>query len=385
MALRYKMILLIFSPAVVLVLIGYKLGTGIKVGQNNPPPTVTLKMPSPPSINPADIVSLLPPDSILAIDDPVFESAGMADESLEPDERVIGVLINGEARAYPIPILSSHEVVNDVVGGEQVAITWCPLCYTALVFSRHIREQNQILTFGVSGKLLYNTLVMFDRQTNSLWSQLYGVAVDGPLDGTSLTIFPSLHIEWKLWKSQHPETLVLSKRLTCQQFNCGTYADNPRGSYTVDPYASYYNTPLEGVIDHQIPREDITLTAKERVLGVRLAGEARAYPFSELASQTVINDVLGGLPILVWFDGVSQTGVAYSRQVDNKTLSFFADSEDTMILIDDKTGSQWNATTGIAIRGPHRGLKLKEIFVTPAFSFGWFDYFPNSDTYRITP
>jgi hypothetical protein len=107
----------------------------------------------------------------------------------------------------------------------------------------------------VSGKLLYNTLVMFDRETESLWSQLYGGALDGPLAGQGLAVYPSLHTEWAAWQAQHPDTLVLSKRLTCRQFGCGTYAANPRASYLVDPYAGYYNQPDEGVINSQIPRD----------------------------------------------------------------------------------------------------------------------------------
>ncbi len=125
---------------------------------------------------------------------------------LDPEERVIGVIINGDARAYPIPILSNHEIVNDIVGGEPVAITWCPLCYTALVFSRNVEGWDEPLSFGVSGKLLYNTLVMYDRQSNTLWSQLYGAAVEGDLAGRTLAVFPSVNTEWAAWQSQYPDS-----------------------------------------------------------------------------------------------------------------------------------------------------------------------------------
>ena len=371
---------------IAIALVGYVMVSGVKeqvftvAGSTAP-----IEIIPPPSINPSDIKSLLSRDSIRAIDDPSFETAELADKNLEPDERVIGVLINGEARAYPIPILSSHEIVNDIVGGEPVAITWCPLCYTALVFSRQVEGQDQPLTFGVSGKLLYNTLVMFDRQTDTLWSQLYGVALEGPLNGTSLDIFPSIHTEWKVWKSQYPETLVLSKTITCEQFGCGTYADSPRFNYEVDPYVSYYNTPREGVIDSQIPRDDFIPSAKKRVLGVRLAGKTRAYPFDIFTRQSVINDVIGGEPILIWFDPESQTGVAFIRQIDNQPLTFFADSDELGTLIDRETGSRWRALTGEAVSGVLQGKKLPGVFVTTAFEFGWFDYFPDSDMYTIPP
>ncbi|MGB3717184.1 MAG: DUF3179 domain-containing (seleno)protein [Candidatus Promineifilaceae bacterium] len=189
-----------------------------------------LLVPPPPEVDPALIDSLLPRDSILAIDEPQFQTAEEASQSLAPDKRGIGLVINGDARAYPIPVLSVHEIVNDNVGGEPVAITWCPLCYTALVFSRQVNEAMEPLSFGVSGKLLYETLVMYDRQTESLWSQLYGAVVDGSMAGARLAFFPSVFTEWGAWLQQHPETLVLDKGATCARFQCGTYSSNPRGS-----------------------------------------------------------------------------------------------------------------------------------------------------------
>jgi hypothetical protein len=140
---------------------------------------------------------------------------------------------------------------------------------------------------------------MFDRQTDTLWSQLYGVSIQGDLEGSSLMVFPSVHTEWDVWKSQHPDSLVLSKALTCEQFGCGSYAESPRFSYEIDPHVSYYVSPQEGVIDAQIPREASTLKAKTRVLGVRLSREKRAYPFEELTRQRIINDTLAGKPIVV--------------------------------------------------------------------------------------
>ncbi len=246
------------------------------------PPDEPLALPPPPAVNPAAIITVLARDSIRSIDDPQFEPASAAAAGIDPDERVIGLVINGEARAYPIPILSAHEIVNDVVGGEPVAITWCPLCYTALVFSRRVGGQPEPLTFGVSGKLLENTLVLYDRQTESLWSQLYGGAIAGELTGSALGVFPSLHTEWAAWEALYPDSMVLSKALTCDQFDCGTYATNPRGSYDIDPYESYYITPYEGIVNFQIPREAGVEERKARVLGVRVGGQARAYPFKVL-------------------------------------------------------------------------------------------------------
>ncbi len=343
---------------------------------------VPSELPPAPAVDPESIIKVLPRDSIQAIEDPQFERSEDADRHLESDERVIGVVINGDARAYPIPILSAHEIVNDVVGGEPVAITWCPLCYTALVFSREINSSEEALSFGVSGSLLHNSLVMYDRETESLWSQLYGAAIDGPLAGSSLSYFPAIHTEWELWYSQYPESQVLSKALTCAEFNCGTYSENPRGSYDVDPYESYYNTPYEGVIDHQIPREDFSI--KKRVLGVRIGDHERAYPYDLLEREFIVQDEVNLIPVLVLFDASTETGLVYSRVLDGRVLNFTLDAKDHGIFRDEETKSIWQVVSGTAIGGPLKGAGLQSIFATTAFEFGWYGYFPESSTYPET-
>lgn len=340
-------------------------------------------VPPPPLVDIDDIRPLLAKDSIMAIDDPRFVDVSQAAAFMEDDERLIGVIINGDAQAYPVPILSNHEIVNDVIGGEPVAIAWCPLCFSALVFSRQVEDYDQPLTFGVSGSLLFNTLVMYDRQTDSLWSQLYGAALDGQLVDNRLAFFPSVLTEWKAWREQYPESQVLSKPLTCAQFRCGTYATNPRGSYDIDPYESYYNTAEEGVFERQIPRDEgySRNRPKERVLGIRLAGQAIAFPYRELAKQPVINELVGGRPVLIWFDPLSETGAAYLREYEGRPLTFRSSADNPQILIDNESGSQWQATTGLVIEGPLQGGRLSPLVATPAFAFGWYAYFPTSATY----
>jgi len=346
-------------------------------------PDRPVTVPPAPDVDPEAIDTLLPRDSIRAIDRPRFEPASQAASAMKPDERLIGLVVNGDARAYPLPILSAHEVVNDVVGGEPVAVTWCPLCYTALVFSRRVPAREEPLTFGVSGKLLYNTLVMYDRQTDSLWSQLYGVALDGPLSGERLSFFSSHFTTWEEWYADFPESRVLSKRLTCAQFSCGSYSDNPRGSYVVDPYASYYETDDLGVVDNQIPREPGTSVRKRRLLGVRVGPAARAYPYAALRERPLINDVLNGVPVLIWFDPQTETGAAFERRIEGQTLTFRAAGDEEGVLVDEQTGSRWQASSGRASGGPLRGRQLPSLVSTSAFAFGWYDYFPESDTYRL--
>jgi hypothetical protein len=343
--------------------------------------TSAISLPTPPAIDVSSLDTLLPADSIRAIDDPQFENADRI-QDMAPEERVIGIEINGDSRAYPLNILSSHEIVNDVVGGEPVAVTWCPLCYSALVFSRAV--DGKPLTFGVSGKLLNNTLVMFDRNTGSLWSQLYGGAISGDLSGTALSVFPSVLTTWESWLTQHPQGQVLSKQLTCAQFNCGTYATNPRSSYVVDPYDSYYVSADEGVVNRQIPRDEFSGRPKERVLGVRVNGAARAYPFTVLAEERVINDEIGGVPVLIWFDPESQTGAAFRREVDGRIVTFEPDADDPTLVLDIESSGRWSGASGQG-HGPRNRSSLTPLISTPAFEFGWYDYFPQSDTYGDPP
>jgi len=340
-----------------------------------------ISLPAIPAINPTDIVALLPPDAIPAIDDPRFESATSAATHLKPDERVIGVVINGDARAYPINILSSHEIVNDVIGGEAVAITWCPLCYSALVLSRKVEEGQKPLTFAVSGKLLHNTLVMFDRESGSLWSQLYGGGIQGRWSGVRLQAFPSIQTDWTTWYRQHPGSQILSKDKTREQFERGSYAEAPRSSYHVDPYASYYIEPGEGVVNRNIPRDESSVLPKTKVLGVRTANAARAYPFSILKDKPVINDEIDGVPVIVWFDPASQTGRAFSRTINGQVLAFDIDPLNPDIIVDENTGSRWNALNGRAIDGILAGERLAPLIVTAVFEFGWYNYFPESNPY----
>ncbi|MDX1414768.1 MAG: DUF3179 domain-containing protein [Candidatus Promineifilaceae bacterium] len=335
-------------------------------------------LPAPPHIDEDELDTLLAPDAIQAIDDPQFEAAGVV-QDIDPDERIIGVEINGDARAYPLTILSTHEIVNDKVGGESLAVTWCPLCYSALVFDRQI--DGRLISFGVSGKLLQNSLSMFDRETGSLWSQLYGGAIDGELAGTSLAVFPSVLIDWESWLAENPDGRVLSKQLTCAQFDCGTYASNPRGSYAVDPYASYYLSADEGVVNRQIPRDEFSRESKERVLGVRVNGIARAYPFSLSIIQPVINDEIAGVPVVIWFNPSTLTGTAYRREIDGKTLTFLVEESDPALMRDSETDSRWRGSSGKAVSGTYDGKRLSPLISTPAFSFGWYGYFPQSDTY----
>ncbi len=375
---RGVVMLVVFGVALALIGVFFS-QEEVRIARDGP-----VLVPPPPEVKPWAIEKLLEPGAIQAVDEPQFVGAEEAAGFMRPGERVVGLRINGDARAYPITILSVHEIVNDVVGGEPVAITWCPLCFTALVYSRRVQGEDETLSFGVSGSLLYETLVMVDRGSGSLWSQLYGAAVDGPLTGARLSYFASVLTEWTAWAAEHPDSLVLSKELTCAQFHCDLLLEEPALAYQTDIYEGYYANRDLGVINKDIPRglDEEEIPAKERTLGVRAGGITKAYPFANLRRQGVINDTLDKLPVVIWFDPDIETGAAFVRQVDQEPLTFQAVPGDPSLLVDAETSSLWQGSSGRAIDGPLKGAQLPAIVTTTAFEFGWYDYFPDSQTYK---
>ena len=233
------------------------------------------------------------------------------------------------------------------------------------MYAREIEERE--LTFGVSGKLIRNVLVMNDRQTESYWSQLLGEAVAGEMVGTKLTFLPSWLMTWEQWQELHPHTVALDKK-------------GRRGGH--DTYDRYYTSPDAGVIG-QINFDD-RLYTKEFVIGVELADAAVAYPFSVLNQEPIVNDVVAGQPLLVSFDAEGASGVVYDRVVNGQTLTF-ATAETTRQLIDAETGSVWNAFSGTALAGPLAGETLQRVKSTTSFWFGWVDFHPETTIYGLAP
>jgi hypothetical protein len=187
--------------------------------------------------------------------------------------------------------------------------------------------------------------------------------------------------EWFAWQQAHPDTLVLSKTQTCAQFNCGAYASNSLRPYQIDPYESYYATSEAGVINSNIPRGANSDEAKQRVIGIRIAGTARAYPFSVLAKTPVINDRINGVPVLVAFDPETETAAAYLRELNSRSLTFLPSPKNSALIIDEQNGSEWLISTGTAVGGSLKDSQLPALISTTAFEFGWYDYFPNSETF----
>ncbi len=224
--------------------------------------------------------------------------------------------------------------------------------------------EGQTFTFGVSGKLILNNLVMYDHQTESYWPQAFGEAVEGPMRGSALELVPSQLMDWGTWKELHPDTLVL---------------DKGRG-FPIDTYASYYRGPDSGIIGRAV--SDDRLDGKEFAIGLQTTGEEKAYPYRELSRMPVVNDTVGGVQVLVAFDANAATGSIWDRAVGAQTLTFRDAENKTMIDIE--TGTEWSTLTGIAAAGPLVGERLKQLPTTPSFWFAWLDLFPDTDLFQGT-
>jgi hypothetical protein len=226
-----------------------------------------------------------PKDGIPAIDSPRFLPVGEVD-FVRSNEPVIEVIVNGQARAFPIQILIWHEIVNDTIAGVPVAVTFCPLCNTALVFDR--RVESDVLDFGTTGKLRNSDLVMYDRQTESWWQQFGGTAIVGELAGARLERIPARIVAWREFRARHPDALVLSR----DTGNERPYGENPYQGY--DDVDSPPFFPVANEDDKRLP-------PKERVVFIERGGEAVVIPYSTLERKRVVRLVVGGERLLVRF------------------------------------------------------------------------------------
>jgi hypothetical protein len=320
------------------------------------------------------------PDGIPAIDRPRFVSPAAADAWLAPAEPVLSLQIAGDSRAYPLQILIWHEIVNDVVGGAPVAVTYCPLCNTGIVFDR--RLDGHTLDFGTSGLLYKSDLVMYDRQTHSLWAQVEGRAIAGDLAGKRLTWIPANTVAYADWKAARPGGRVLSRETGHER----DYGANPYQAYDEPDRHPFL---FDGVLDPRLP-------PKERVVGVVIGDHARAYPFSLLAERGVLEDILAGNRLVVFYrpgalSALDHARIARSRAVGatgvfeptagGRSLTFRAIPGG---FRDRETGSTWNIL-GHAVAGPLAGRRLRPIVHVDGFWFAWAAFHPGTTVHRATP
>ncbi len=317
----------------------------------------------------------VPRDGIPPIYKPKHEDVQRADSWLVAEEPVVFLELDGEARAYPLRILIWHEIVSDSVGGIPVAVTYCPLCNTAVVFDR--RLDGVTLDFGVSGMLRNSDLIMWDHQTESWWQQATGEAIVGEHTGKLLSFQPSAIVSWKDFKTSFPQGQVLSQ-------------DTGYGrAYGTNPYVGYDSSRRPFLFNGEV---DSRLPALERVIGATIDGQSVAYPFTSLAKAGVINDTMAGRPLVVIYSqgtvsALDQSSIARSREagaagvydpvVRGETLVF--ELRDGRIT-DVKTSSTWNVL-GKAVEGPLAGKSLKPVLHGTHFWFAWAAFNPDTRVY----
>jgi len=315
-------------------------------------------------------------DGIPSIDDPDHVSIEHAAEWLIYTEPVIVLDIEGDAWAYPLSILTRHEIVNDMVGGVPVAVTFCPLCNSALVFDR--RVDGDTYEFGVSGLLRNSDLVMYDRTTESLWQQFTGEGIVGEHAGDVLTIMPSSIVSFADFAEAYPDGLVLST-------GGRTYGRNPYAYYdsgTGKPFLFF------GEPDDRLPH-------MLRVVGMSVDDKAVAYPYDVLSRERVVNDTVAGRDIVIFFRYGTNSALdapviaegkdigaatVFVPSVDGERLTFFFDGES---FRDEKTNSIWTLL-GTAVDGPLSGTALSPLVHSDHFWFSWAAFYPDTEIYTGT-
>jgi Protein of unknown function (DUF3179) len=306
-----------------------------------------------------------PPDGIPSINNPKFMSVKDADKLLEDFELVVGLNVNGDIRAYPLQILVWHEIVNDNIGGVPVAVTYCPLCFTNQVFNRTL-EDGDVVEFGTSGKLYNSNLVMYDRTSDSLWSQALAQGIVGKYAGVNLQRIPFDVANWKEWKKLYPESKVLSR---------DTGSSRPYGA---DPYGDYYTN---SEVLFPVSNQDDRLGLKEIVIGLENNGLYKAYKLHDVEDKKVINDDINN-KYIVLFSSFPFMVRAFDPVVDNQTLQFRYDSLNNS-FVDVQTESEWNFE-GVSINGELAGKELNRLPVDEGYWFEWVAFHPETELYSST-
>ena len=323
----------------------------------------------------SDVLSGGPPkDGIPAIDSPTFVSVKDAAAWLQPNEPVMRVVIGDAAKAYPIQVLTWHEIVNDVVANVPVTVTFCPLCNTGIAFERSF--DGQVLDFGTTGRLRFSNLIMYDRQTETWWQQATGEGVVGRYAGAQLTFVPAAMVSFEEFQEAHPEGQVLSRDTGYSR------------SYGSNPYTGY-DTEGSRPFLYRGPATPNALPEMARVVTVDVDGESVAYPYTSLQEQGVINDAVAGRPIAVfWQAGTASAldhptiasgrdvgaGVVFSRVLDGDTLTF--EWQDGAI-VDSATSSTCNVL-GTSTAGALSGKELTEVVSINHFWFSWAAFRPET-------
>ena len=236
-------------------------------------------------------------DGIPALDYAVFLEGAARETEIQADDRVMGVSYNGVAKAYPIRILEQHEIVNDHFALTPLTITFCPLCGTGMVFQAE--AAGKVLNFGVSGLIYNSDMLLYDRDTQSLWSQVMKKAVTGPLKGTDLVQVPAQYTTWAAWTQQHPDSLLLSTDTGFER------------NYEASPYEEYKRLPM---VMYATLNSDWRLPAKTWIVGITSGDQALALPFEELDKlDEPLKVIVGDTPLEIRWDKTASVARAFEK------------------------------------------------------------------------
>lgn len=283
--------------------------------------------PTPPGYRP-----ILERDTIAPVYEPEFVAADAVDWT--PSSLVLGVALEGEAKAYPITHLNFREMVIDELADQPIVVSWCPLCGTAMVHSRMI--DGEVLSFGNQGHLWQNAMTFYDHATGSIWSQPLGEAILGPMKGTRLELLPSTLTSWDSWMAGHPDTLALDA-----------------------------------------PGEPSSYRLSDMLLVIDFSEETVAYPFSALRGRRVVNDVVGGVELaIVLEEGDLSSWSVLGRTVSGQTLTLRWEGTD---LVDEETGTIWDSTTGFGVDGDLSAETLPMLPALTVFPADFDSFWPDGE------
>ena len=329
-----------------------------------------------------------PKDGIPALTNPTFVAPSEV-RYVQDDELVMGLVINGEPRAYPHNIGWWNEIINDRVGDKSFTVTLCPLTGTGQVFNATDTDGSQI-EFGVSGLLINSNLVMYDRRDGStLYPQMIFTAINGDHVGNRLELMPVVETTWAMWKQMYPNTTVvkigtgweryLSDRppYNMVQYMRYPYVSSSLGDYRQShEYLIFLPSTTNGFLDqrHQV---------KDMVVGLCHNGETKAYPFNTMLDGAVINDFVGNDLMVTVFDADSRTALTYFSEIDGQLLSFYVVEPEGLLpveFMDIEIRSRWDIL-GEAVAGPLEGRQLEQVPAYDAMWFAWSSYWPDTEVW----
>lgn len=312
-------------------------------------------------------VAQTPPMPYVAVHDPAFVSATEA-TFLQDDDILLGVSDGKVAKAFPAADLAQHGSVFDRLADGPISVTWCGVCNTGIVFRAEVKGRT--LRFQYDRMVAANE-VQKDLETGSSWQQASGEAIDGPLKGTRLALYPSVRTTWGEWRKRYPKTMVL-KPLAGYAERMPTISARIKTVTRVAPDGA----PKGALgVDARVP-------PRETVAGLEVGRDAVAYPFSALRRERVVNDRVGGLPIVIVHQPTSDTTTAFDTRARGRALTFQAANEQATALVDVETRSTWNAY-GLCLEGPLTGTQLQQVNLVPQFWFAWSQFRPGTRVFGL--